>query len=304
MKSKSHARTSPKEVVRITPEIRALYKRGNVTQQEIADRFGICAHTVRKVLPSQDRETRRKTKKQSYSMICEGIIEEWKTGDYSVNQLAERWGRNRVTIGNILRSGGISTNNHEYRDKRISELYAAGHDRKTLAKRFELTERYVVMLAWRGSADADQRICPVCKEPFPAKRKNHRYCSRKCIRKLKAHKATCSVCRKPFLAYNSNRQSCGKDCRAVLGKIRSMERDLRIRELRREGCTHREIQKIVGFSLSLIGKICAKGTHSEYLSAIEIVRRHRDQAWLSGFAKLEVRRAAKVLKKHGLERYA
>lgn len=287
-----------------TDEIRAMYVTGKYSLKEIEAKFGMGRHSVRNRLRPQDRPPSRRSNARRRAIVKVGIVEEWSSGDFSLNTLAERWGRTRNDIAAVLKERGESALNHEHRNRRIGELMAAGHDRERLSERYGLSKTYITTLAWRGAGREDERICPECQTPFAPKDSRHVYCVKDCALKAKHHTNICLACGESFPSVRVDQKVCDLRCRDALKKIRSIEVSLRARELRRRGYTFAKIAEKCELSVSGVRSICTEKKRSEYLAALETVRRHKGKAWLSGVAKLEVRRALTTLKAHGLERYA
>ena len=236
--------------------------------------------------------------------IYRAIVEDWKMGDYTIRQLAAVWSRSPRTISHILAAGGTSARDKQYRDKRIGQLYRAGYDAKYLSERYGLDERYVVTIAWKGAGREHERACPVCGKAFTPRDNRQRHCSRKCLSRKKHLSKTCIVCAKAFTTQRPEQKSCSNRCSSAFEKIKNMERNLRIRDLRRQGYSYRELSRMLGLSRTIIFNICSpSGSPAKYMSAIESVRSHKGKSWLSSTAKLEIRRAERILKEEGLYHY-
>jgi len=310
-KRKRAPRVSKEHLEKSAPEIRVMYATGRHTQEEIAAMFRVSPATVVRLLTAEDREAhraaRQKASEERRSMISVGVVEEWKTGDYTSVQLGERWGHTRKWIGVVLREAGMSARDFQYRNRRIGQLYAAGQSIEALAEHYGATAHHIRLVIRGGSWRGRERICPVCDNPFTPRQLDHIYCIKRCAweasRKRVRPSRTCSACGTPFPPQQPDQQVCGLGCVAVLSKIKTIEASLRVRQWKRQGFSYREISDRTGLTNAAISIILAGPRRSEYLAAIETVRRHAGKPWLSGLAELEVKRAWAVLKAEGLDYY-
>lgn len=236
--------------------------------------------------------------------LYRSIAEDWKTGHYTIAELMEQYSLSRKELARILRNGGTSINDKQYRNKRIGELYSAGHDAKHLAARYGLSKKYVVTVAWRGAGRERQRVCPECGRSFAPSDNRRRHCSDKCKGNRKPVSGICVVCGGTFRSHHPEQQCCSQRCNAAFVKIQRVDRNLKIRDMKRKGHTYRELTEIFGLSRGALSEICRPGAYrSKHLSAVETVRRHRGRAWLSEMARMDMRRAEAILKKQGSYNY-
>lgn len=284
-------------------EIRSLFSVGGYSQYQIAEMVGINIRTVRKQLTQEERDRRSERRKRDYENRIAGVVDEWQTGEYNLNQLSQRWEVSRDRIGTMLRRGGESARDTKYRNAVIFRLHKEGRAYDWLSVRFGLTVKTVEKIM--GETRPDQQTCPICHGSFAPHFRGQDTCSKRCANYKRNIEKKCIVCDHPYFARSVDQQCCGTSCTAVLFRIRGIERGLRIRALRGAGLLYREIATITGFSVSACQQAVrsTKTTRPVFLEAVEIILRHTGKTWLSGLAKMELRRAWVVLRSEGLERY-
>lgn len=300
---RSSGKALPEAVV---SQIRSLFFTG-YSQYQIGEMVGVNIRTVRKQLTQQERDRRsERRKRDSENRIegrIEGVVDEWQTGEYDLNQLSQRWGVSRKRIGMMLRRGGESARETKYRNALIFRLHKQGRAYDWLSDRFDLTVKTVEKIM--GATRPDQQTCPICNGSFVPHFRGQDCCSRGCANYKRNIEKKCLVCGSPYFTRNVDQQCCSTSCTPVLFKIRGIEKGLEIRALRRAGLPYKEIATITGLSLSACKEAVrsTKATRPVFLEAVEIVLRHTGKTWLSAVAKMELRRAWIVLRSEGLERY-
>lgn len=285
----------------IKPEIRRLYVEGNHTLAEIAAVFDIGISSVHNAQTSESRKTRRRLEQGRRSARHDAMGEDWKTGDYTLDQLSEKWDCTRTAISIGLKEAGTSGRDKQYMHKRIRELYAAGQTHKALAKRYGYSEHWIARLIWKAS-DAPERTCPQCGTRFRPKRNACLFCKTDCRIQHKVEKI-CAVCAKSYRTNHRRQRTCSPKCNGVWRKIQSIDRGLKLRELRRAGCSDALISRKTGSRLSTIVTACARGRRGTYLAAIEALNKHSGEVELSPAAQSVVGWAWGVLTKEGLHHY-
>lgn len=297
-------RISVAAMTAIKPEIRRLYVEGNHTGVEIAALFGISTSAVSHAQTPEARETRRGLEQARRSARHDAMGQDWKTGDYTLDQLSEKWDctRNAITIG--LKEAGTTGKDKQYMHRRIRELYAAGQSREALAERYGVSEHWIARLIWKAS-DAPQRTCRFsqCGNQFRPKRRNHLFCKTHCKVQHKRLEKVCPVCVQSFRTNYPRQRTCSPKCNGVWLKIQSIDGGLRLRELKRAGITDALIIRETGFSLSAITATCGRGRRGTYLAAIEALKKHSGEVGLSPAAQSVVGWAWGVLTREGLDRH-
>jgi len=236
-----------------------------------------------------------------------GIADDWKSGNYTVVELADLWGLSVRQMRLIFSALGIKARDKQYRDRRILQLYREGRTKDSLAERFGLCTGSIYRIL-RGEPPRERLVCRGCGKVFTKSRPGpQHYCADCADVKGVLGRATvwkkCPVCGEAFPSHRGA-VYCSNSCSHLRLVIGTVERGLRARELRRNGKTQNEIAFALGLSQSTIARLCAgDGPQRKRLAAIEIIRRHRGRTWLSGLAKAEKRQAERTLKEQGLYHY-
>lgn len=292
---------TPDELVRIIPEMRARYQTGSYTVDRLADHFRVATNTVMNALRPQDYFECDQARKNRILAVYDGIAAEWRSGDYTVKQIAERWGRKPNRITNIISDMGMSSHDLQYRNARIADRHEAGESRESIAKRYGIRENYVLRIL--NAFPNTLRICIRCGGSFMPTDVKHVNCTQRCAEWASRVTKTCWICGTVFETTARRQEVCSTTCTGNVRRVRSVEQSLNVRRLRRLGHTYKEVSLLSGVSPGSVKTMLKKNRRGEYLKAIETMRRHRGQEWLSGLAKLEVKRARDVLKAEGLDHY-